>query len=73
MLQVFRRADSPFETGRFRLRGLAPEADYEVTDLDRPDVHTTMTGRELMETGAVITIRQKPQAMVMTYNTRSMR
>jgi hypothetical protein len=72
MVQVFRRKDSPFETARFRLRGLEPEADYEVTDLDRPDEHTTMTGRELMETGAAITMREQPQAVIMTYNTRSM-
>jgi alpha-galactosidase len=71
MVQVFRRADSPFETGRFRLHGLEPEAVYQITDLDRPDEHTTMTGRELMETGAAITMREQPQAVIMTYNTRS--
>ena len=67
MLQVFRRTDSPFETGRFRLRGLEPEAVYEVVDLDQLAAPTVMGGRELMETGLTITMREIPQAMIVHY------
>ncbi len=67
MLQVFRRADSPCETGRFRLRGLDPEAVYEIADLDKPDAPAAMSGRELMETGAPVAMQKQPQAVVLRY------
>jgi alpha-galactosidase len=70
MVQAFRRPQSPFVSGQFRLRGLEPAADYEITDLDQPGAVTTMSGRELMETGLTITMRDKPQAMVLTYRNR---
>ena len=35
VVQAFRRPDSNFEAGRFKLRGLDPVARYVVTDLDR--------------------------------------
>ena len=31
--------------------GRHEDAEYEITDLDRPDAPATMSGRELMETG----------------------
>jgi hypothetical protein len=67
MLQVFRRADSPCETGRFRLRGLDPEAVYEIADLDKSDAPAAMSGFELMETGVPVTMREKSPAVILKY------
>ena len=67
VVQAFRRPDSNFEAGRFKLRGLDPDARYVVSDLDRPDEARTLTGEELMKRGLLITIREQPGALVITY------
>ena len=67
MVQVFRRTDSPYCGGQFRLQGLDPAARYALTDLDVPDRPTTHTGRELLEPGVPVSITNKPGAVVITY------
>lgn len=37
MVQAFRRRGSIFESARLKLRGLDPEAQYTITNLDSPD------------------------------------
>jgi alpha-galactosidase len=69
MVQAFRRPQSPFESARLKLRGLDPEARYTVRDLDQPQ-GTQMAGRELTESGLLISIRQRPGAVVITYRRR---
>jgi alpha-galactosidase len=66
MVQAFRRPDSPFEAARFRLRGLEPEATYSVTDLDEGAARN-VTGRELMDKGLPVTVRNRPGAALVTY------
>jgi alpha-galactosidase len=66
MVQVFRRPGSPFEVGRFQLRGLQPGARYAVTNLDETG-STELTGRELMDDGLPVVIKAKPGAVVITY------
>ena len=66
MVQAFRRANSPYESARFQLRGLDPGARYKLTNLDVPG-STEATGRELMESGLPIAIQQRPCAVVVTY------
>ena len=66
-VQAFRRPDSNFEVGRFKLRGLDVGARYEVTDLDRPSEAQTFTGEELMKRGLLISIPSQPGAVVLTY------
>jgi hypothetical protein len=66
-VQAFRRPDSNFEAGRFKLRGLDAGARYVVTDLDRPSDAQTLTGEELMKRGLLITIPSQPGAVVLTY------
>jgi alpha-galactosidase len=66
MVEAFRRADSPYETARFRLSALDPDADYEVQDLDTPNV-TRLTGRQLMEDGLVVSMPDRPAAKVIVY------
>jgi len=66
MMQVFRRADSFYESARLKLRGLDPKARYRVRDLDAPRAKE-ITGRELMEKGILVTIAAQPGAVVITY------
>ncbi len=69
MIQAFRRPDSPFETARFKLRGLDAKATYAVKDLDEA-AEVTMTGAELMDKGVPVTIKQRPGAALVAYRRR---
>jgi alpha-galactosidase len=66
-VQAFRRPESPFESARLHLRGLDPDAKYAVTDLDSNQPRE-MTGRELMDTGLLVTLPNKPAASVIIYH-----
>jgi alpha-galactosidase len=66
MVQMFRRSQSPFELGRFVLRGLDPKASYVVRNLDAP-VETVRTGKELVESGLPVAIPERRGAVVITY------
>ena len=66
MVQAFRRADSFYEAARFRLNGLDPEADYQVTDLDAGD-GLVMSGRELTEKGLSLVLRNRPDSVIIVY------
>lgn len=66
MVQAFRRAHSPYETARFKLRGLDPAASYTVHNLDVAG-ELTFTGRELRESGLPVAIQSPPGAIVLTY------
>jgi alpha-galactosidase len=66
MVQAFRRPDSPFESARFKLRGLEVTARYRVTDLDAPGA-SEFTGRELIEQGLPVSIKSAPGALILTY------
>ncbi|HSV74615.1 MAG TPA: NPCBM/NEW2 domain-containing protein [Chthonomonadales bacterium] len=67
MVQAFRRADSPYESARFRLQGLDPDATYAVTDVDRPRAVRRVAGSELMERGLSVAIADQPGAALLTY------
>ena len=67
MVQVFRRANSIYESARVKLRGLDAKARYVVTDLDKPDGTREFTGAELAERGVLVTAPVQPSAMVITY------
>lgn len=66
VIQAFRRAESPFETARFRLRGLEPGASYAVKDLDSGN-ESTHTSHDLMETGLAVGIGNHPGAAILVY------
>lgn len=66
MVQVFRRSASAYESARFPLRALTPEATYEIRDLDAA-APLKMTGREITEQGLPVSIRQRPGALTITY------
>jgi alpha-galactosidase len=67
MVQVFRRAESPFYGLQLKLQGLDPAARYALTDLDVHHQPTTHTGRELTEQGLAVNIPARPGALVLTY------
>jgi len=67
VVQAFRRANSIYESARFKLHGLETGARYVVTDLDTPEAKSQLSGRELMETGLVLTLAEQPSARIVTY------
>ncbi|MBN1844526.1 MAG: alpha-galactosidase [Sedimentisphaerales bacterium] len=66
MVQVFRRAESFYETARLRLSGLDADGTYLVGDLDTGD-QQVRTGRELLEEGLPVTVANRPGVAVLTY------
>ena len=67
IVQVFRRAASPFTAATFPLQGLKADARFEFTDFDHPRRKLVLTGRELLETGLPVTMADAPQAAVFRY------
>jgi alpha-galactosidase len=66
VVQVFRRAENARESARFTLRGLEPNAVYVLTNLDVAGT-TVKTGRELMNGGLFVVLKDKPGAAIITY------
>lgn len=66
LVQAFRRADCPDESVQLKLYGLAPDAQYAVTEMDGAEARP-FTGKELMDKGLVIRAASAPQAKVFTY------
>ena len=66
-IQAFRRPDSTYESARFRLQGLAPEAKYVVTDTDAPARKQQFTGKDLMDPGLLVTLPARPAAATIIY------
>jgi len=66
MVLALRRQRSPFTRMDAVLRGLDPDARYEVRSLDDGSV-TKVSGRELMEKGVAIEIVEKPASALLVY------
>lgn len=66
LVQVFRREGSFYESARFRLRGLDPQARYAVTDPDHP-APQELTGSELLERGLRVELPDCPAAALISY------
>jgi len=66
VVQVFCRTESPYESARFRLRGLEAGARYVVTDLDS-GTSQEITGGELGGSGLKVTATERPRAIVRLY------
>ncbi|HGJ67231.1 TPA: alpha-galactosidase, partial [bacterium] len=66
MVQVFRRADSFYESAKFKLHGLDPDANYTIINFDSPD-KISMGGKDLMEKGLLVSIADQPGAVVIVY------
>jgi len=65
-IQVFRRAESPYEALRLKLRGLDPQARYRVRDLDKAGAKV-LSGAELMDPGLRMDITAEPGSAVLVY------
>ncbi len=63
---LFRREKSPDTFKSIPLLGLDPNALYEITNLDTSKT-TEITGRNLLETGLPITIKDQPGSALITY------
>ena len=57
---------SIYESARFKLRGLDPEARYSVSDVED-------TGKELMETGLLLTLANQPDSAMVVYKRKEIR
>ena len=66
MVAVYRRQDCADTAQTLRLHGLDPVAMYEVTKCDVAGA-TRVSGKELMEKGLAIEIKDKPGAAVIVY------
>jgi alpha-galactosidase len=66
-IQAFRRRANEEVSRTFRLRGLDPAAHYDVTNFD-VDGSTRVSGRELMEHGVAVEIKNAPGSAVITYS-----
>ena len=66
MVQIFRRDESDVTAEDLRLRGLDAAANYEVTDLDTK-LPRTISGRDLMQQGLHVEIREKREAAIVIY------
>jgi alpha-galactosidase len=67
IVQAFRRSESAILTCQYQLQGLEPQATYELTSLDLPET-VQKSGAELMNEGLVVTIPDRPGAIVIWYN-----
>ena len=67
MAQIFRRAESPYETARFKLAALDPNARYEVACLVDEPTPAVWSGRELREQGLRVILKEQPAAGVFVY------
>ena len=67
MVQAFRRNGSAYESARFKLQGLAPDARYSLTNLDTVSGNQELSGRELMETGLLVPVSTRPGVATITY------
>jgi alpha-galactosidase len=66
LVQAFRRPASPYESARFKLRGLEPGARYRVASLDAPETRE-LPGAELLKKGLSMALPQAPAAAILTY------
>lgn len=66
VVQAFRRPQSVYETARFKLRGLDPDARYTLKNFDAA-AETEASGRELVENGLAVAIPTQPGAVIITY------
>ena len=69
VVQAFRRLKSEKASQTLRLFGLDPAATYVLTNVDT-DVATEASGKDLMEKGLTVEIKDKPGAVIFLYNVK---
>jgi len=66
MVQAFRRADSVYESARFKLHGIESGARYEIEDVAASE-SSAWDGRDLAEAGMPVTMPEAPMAATFVY------
>lgn len=69
MVVALRRPDSPYESARLVLRGLADEATYVFRNLDSGE-QTTRSGKEVCREGLLVVLNARPGSALWTYERR---
>jgi alpha-galactosidase len=70
LVQAFRRSNSALNSAEFELHGLQPDARYEISNADVPGTQI-LTGRELMQKGLIVSLKDKMSAAVISYKRSS--
>jgi len=70
IVEAFRGERSFYSSADIRLRGLDPEAVYEVEDADRSFAPFAATGAELMERGVAVSIPERRLSRLISYRRR---
>ena len=70
IVQIFRRAESAYESVRLKLRGLDPRTNYQVSRLDRSE-KSEASGEELMQKGLPVAIEERPGVAIIKYELAS--
>ena len=65
IVQVFVRENAPYECASFKLRAINPNSDYLFTDADGGEF--TVSGKELVENGFRVEIKEKRKAKLYFY------
>jgi alpha-galactosidase len=65
-LVVRRRSESPYETAKLRLRGLAAAANYTIEDLDS-GMTRTAAGEALLQSGLEVALPERPGSAIYVY------
>jgi alpha-galactosidase len=65
VVQAFRRKDASEDVQIYRLRGLEPDAHYEIKDLDTLEVRS-LRGSDLMASGLSVHLREPESAALLT-------
>jgi hypothetical protein len=72
LVQLFRRAECPYISASYKLKGLDAKAQYRVVNLEtRKSI--TVTGAVLMNEGITASIKSKPGAVNFVYTKLSVR
>lgn len=66
VLQVFMKSAAPYRTAAFQLRGLDPDADYDVKDYNTGDT-CRCKGIQLMEEGIEVVMEKRPDSACFHY------
>jgi hypothetical protein len=66
MVQAFRRSESGSKAIQLKLRGLDPDVVYTLKNFDVIGT-TEMTGRELMDGGLPVVVKDRPGAAIVVY------
>jgi alpha-galactosidase len=69
MVQAFRRPKCNYESARFKLSGLEPDAIYVVTNIDE-NKPQEISGLELTQNGLLIMLPASPDSAIVTYGKR---